>query len=130
MGVVLWIGLSLIPGAIAQGKGRSFFAYFVLGLVISPLIAAVVAAVAKPLESESAEGTGEGDTRAVELRTGEPITGISVEEPGWYQVISKDELPSALLKDVGVGDPVYLSAGYRLRPQETVAPIIDEAVGE
>jgi hypothetical protein len=42
------LALILSPGVIAAKKGRSFFGFLFLGFVISPLLAAIIAACAKP----------------------------------------------------------------------------------
>jgi hypothetical protein len=46
--VVLWIGLSLVAGVIAAHKGRSGVGFFLLALLLSPLIGLLAAAVATP----------------------------------------------------------------------------------
>lgn len=43
-----WIILSFIVGAIARGRGRSFFGYFLLSLLISPLITLIIVSIASP----------------------------------------------------------------------------------
>lgn len=40
--VLAWLGLAILPGYIAATKGRSFFGFFILGLLL-PLIAILVA---------------------------------------------------------------------------------------
>lgn len=50
IGMVLWVALSVMVGSYAQGKGRSFGAFVVLGLVTSPVIAWIVALVSAPGE--------------------------------------------------------------------------------
>lgn len=49
--VILWIGLSLVAGAIANKKGRSFAGFFFLALFFSPLIGMIAAAIAMPYKS-------------------------------------------------------------------------------
>lgn len=39
VGILLW---ALLPGFIAKNKGRSFWAYFLLSLVITPLITTII----------------------------------------------------------------------------------------
>ena len=41
IGIALW---ALIPAFMAQKKGRSFFGFYVLSLLISPLITMIIAA--------------------------------------------------------------------------------------
>jgi hypothetical protein len=50
-----WIIFALIAGMIAKNKGRSFWGYFALGVVLSPLIAIIMALVAKPDEDVIAQ---------------------------------------------------------------------------
>jgi phosphate/sulfate permease len=41
--VVLWVLLSIGAGAVANAKGRSGFGYFMLALVLSPLVGFLIA---------------------------------------------------------------------------------------
>lgn len=66
MGLVLWwLCLALIPGFIASSKDRSFFGFFLLSVVLSPLVGLICALVAgsgKPIQvtvSNQASGTNE-----------------------------------------------------------------------
>jgi hypothetical protein len=43
--IMVWIAFGLIPGYIAQSRGHSFFLFFLLGFLVSPLIAIIVALV-------------------------------------------------------------------------------------
>lgn len=45
---ILWLALSVIAGIIAGNKGRSFFGFFLLALVLSPIVGLVAALVAQP----------------------------------------------------------------------------------
>jgi hypothetical protein len=47
-GVVLWIGLSLLAGFIADGKKRFGIGYCLLSLLMSPIVGLVAAVVATP----------------------------------------------------------------------------------
>src|SRR5262245_3920303 len=44
---VIWFALSIVAGVLAHNKGRSGFGFFVLALVLSPLVGLTAAAVAK-----------------------------------------------------------------------------------
>lgn len=46
--VLAWIALSIIAGVIANNKGRSGFGFFVLALLLSPLVGIIAALIAKP----------------------------------------------------------------------------------
>src|ERR1044071_7787019 len=48
MVVILWLGLSILAGAVASNKGRSGPGFFVLGLVLRPLIGLIAAFAASP----------------------------------------------------------------------------------
>ncbi len=37
--ILLWFGLSLLLGIIAASGGRSFWGWFILGLIIDPILA-------------------------------------------------------------------------------------------
>jgi hypothetical protein len=43
--LLLWLGLSVVAGIVAASKGRSGFGYFLLSLVLSPLIGLLLAAL-------------------------------------------------------------------------------------
>ncbi|WP_428086346.1 zinc ribbon domain-containing protein [Candidatus Thioglobus sp.] len=43
---VLWLFLSIIAGVIASNKGRSGFGFFLLSVILSPLIGIIAALVA------------------------------------------------------------------------------------
>ncbi|MGE5980257.1 hypothetical protein [Klebsiella aerogenes] len=40
--ILLWGGLALLLGFIASGNGRSFWGWFILGLIIDPLLAGLL----------------------------------------------------------------------------------------
>jgi hypothetical protein len=46
--VVVWIALSILAGAVASSKGRSFAGFFFLSVLLSPLIGLIAAFVARP----------------------------------------------------------------------------------
>jgi hypothetical protein len=48
---IVWVILSIFPGVIAKNKGHSFGAFFLLSLVLSPLIGFIWALVMKPNEA-------------------------------------------------------------------------------
>lgn len=41
--IILWFGLSVVVGIVASSKGRSGFGYFLLALLLSPLIGGILA---------------------------------------------------------------------------------------
>lgn len=43
--LVLWLGLAVVVGVIASGKGRSFIGWTILAMLISPLLAGILALV-------------------------------------------------------------------------------------
>ena len=47
MEVVVWLALSFIAGIIASKKGRSGFGFFLLSIVLSPLVGIIAALVAR-----------------------------------------------------------------------------------
>jgi len=55
--VVLWLGLSIGVGIIASARGRSGFGYFILSVLLSPLIGVLFAALLPP--KPSSEQTAE-----------------------------------------------------------------------
>lgn len=44
--IVLWLFLSVVAGMIASKKGRSFFWFFLLGILLSPVIGIISALIA------------------------------------------------------------------------------------
>ena len=46
MTVVIWLGLSVLVGALASGKNRNGIGWFFLSCLLSPLIAAIALAIA------------------------------------------------------------------------------------
>lgn len=45
---IIWVLLSIFAGALASNKGRSGFGFFLLSLLLSPLVGLIAAAIAKP----------------------------------------------------------------------------------
>lgn len=45
---ILWIALSIAAGILAHNKGRSGMGFFMLSLVLSPLVGLISAAIARP----------------------------------------------------------------------------------
>lgn len=43
--VILWLGLSILAGVLAANKGRSGFGFFLLSVILSPLIGLIAALV-------------------------------------------------------------------------------------
>lgn len=40
--LLLWVGLALLLGVIASSNGRSFWGWFILGIIIDPLLAGLL----------------------------------------------------------------------------------------
>lgn len=40
--IILWIGLALLLGIVASSSGRSFWAWFILGIIIDPILAGLL----------------------------------------------------------------------------------------
>lgn len=40
--LLLWVGLALLLGIIASSNGRSFWGWFILGIIIAPLLAGLL----------------------------------------------------------------------------------------
>ncbi|HHX8279128.1 hypothetical protein L3X65_22460 [Vibrio diabolicus] len=51
-GVIIWLGLSIGVGAFAASKGRSGIGFFILSLLLSPLIGLIVALVVSPVTAK------------------------------------------------------------------------------
>jgi len=46
MTVIIWLGVSILVGALASGKGRSGFGWFILSVLLSPIIGAIALVIA------------------------------------------------------------------------------------
>ncbi len=40
--ILIWCGLALLLGFVASGNGRSFWGWFILGLIIDPILAGLL----------------------------------------------------------------------------------------
>ncbi|EKT64548.1 hypothetical protein [Providencia burhodogranariea] len=40
--IILWVGLALLLGIVASSSGRSFWAWFILGIIIDPILAGLL----------------------------------------------------------------------------------------
>ncbi len=45
---IIWIALSVVAAVIASNKGRSGFGFFLLSIILSPLVGIIAALVSKP----------------------------------------------------------------------------------
>lgn len=54
---IFWLGLSVAIGVWASNKGRNGFLWFLLGVVISPILAAIFLAVSADLSKPSSKAT-------------------------------------------------------------------------
>ena len=45
LGVLGWLGLSLVVGYVAKSIGRNFFSFFLLSIILSPLLGFVILAI-------------------------------------------------------------------------------------
>ncbi len=50
--VLLWAGLSIVAAMVARSRGRSFFGYLLLSLLLSPLLGLLLAALLRPVGAE------------------------------------------------------------------------------
>lgn len=49
--IVVWVGLNLIASVIASRKGRSGFGFFLLSVILSPLLAIALALIVHPVKN-------------------------------------------------------------------------------
>jgi hypothetical protein len=56
---LFWFILSLIVGAQASAKGRSGFGFFLLSMILSPLIGFLIALISKDLSNDDKLQSGE-----------------------------------------------------------------------
>jgi len=76
--LVLWTVLALIPAAIASSKGRSPVGWFFIGVVLSPILAAVIVAV---LPSPAVEQRRHAELVAAASRGARPVGPDAQEDP-------------------------------------------------
>ena len=70
--IIGWLVLALVPAWLAARKGRSGVLFYVLGLALSPLLAAVIALVISPDEEGMEEsGTAKKCPKCAEMVKGE-----------------------------------------------------------
>ena len=75
---VLWALFALIPAAIASSKGRSPVGWFFIGVVLSPILAAVIVAV---LPSPALEERRHAELVAAASRGARPVGPETQEDP-------------------------------------------------
>jgi uncharacterized membrane protein YeaQ/YmgE (transglycosylase-associated protein family) len=49
--IVFWLFFSIVAGVIARNKGRFGFGYFLLSIILSPVIGIIFALIARPIQS-------------------------------------------------------------------------------
>lgn len=62
IGIALW---ALIPGFVAQKKGRSFAAYFFLSFVITPLVTTIITLCVSNLNKITADESSSAETKSM-----------------------------------------------------------------
>lgn len=75
---LLWLVAAIVVGVIASGKGRSGFGWFVLGVLISPLLAGILALVVSSKKPERepisvSDGTGRKCPMCAEMVRAEAV---------------------------------------------------------
>lgn len=76
--LILWTVFALIPAAIASGKGRSPIGWFFIGVLISPILAAVIVAI---LPSPALEQQRHAELVAAASRSARPVGPDTQEDP-------------------------------------------------
>jgi len=62
--IIVWVVLSIIPAAIAEQKGRSRLAFFIISLGLSPLVGILASLIAKPnVEKVAAQWLQSGECK-------------------------------------------------------------------
>ena len=47
MTIVLWLGISILVGVLANGKGRSSVGFFFLSILLSPIVGLIAVAIVR-----------------------------------------------------------------------------------
>jgi hypothetical protein len=74
--LLFWVLLALIPAAIASSKGRSALGWFLIGVLISPVLAAIIVTV---LPSPALDERRHAELIAAASR-GAPVSGAASQE--------------------------------------------------
>lgn len=80
IGIALW---ALIPGFIARKKGRSFWGYYFLSFLISPLITMIITLCVKNLNEEYRPEQLTSTTQSTNRQAAPPANSYSANTPGW-----------------------------------------------
>jgi len=51
--IFLWVVFSILVGALANSKGRSFFGYFCLSLLFSPIVGFITVAIVPDIKHDN-----------------------------------------------------------------------------
>lgn len=76
--LILWIVFALIPAVIAIGKGRSPVGWFFIGVLLSPILAAVIVSV---LPSPAVEQQRHDELVAAASRNARPVGPDTQDDP-------------------------------------------------
>lgn len=80
IGIALW---ALIPGFIARKKGRSFWGYYFLSFLISPLITMIITLCVKNLNEEYRPEQPTSTTQSTSHQSAPPANPYPANTPGW-----------------------------------------------
>lgn len=80
IGIALW---ALIPGFIARKKGRSFWGYYFLSFLISPLITMIITLCVKNLNEEYRYEHPTNTTQSTNRQATPPANPYPANTPGW-----------------------------------------------
>ncbi len=80
IGIALW---ALIPGFIARKKGRSFWGYYFLSFLISPLITMTIAMCVKNLNEEYRPEKPADAAQSANRQAVPPANPYPANTPGW-----------------------------------------------
>lgn len=80
IGIALW---ALIPGFIAKKKGRSFWGYYFLSFLISPLITMIITLCVKNLNNEYHYEQPTNTNQGSNHQATHPVNPYPANTPGW-----------------------------------------------